>query len=211
MAGINTISIALLLYTENKKTQFGKEKNVGEIKVLNNTMKNKYVELYMDIAERVSKMSYAKRLQVGAVIVKGNQILSLGYNGMPSGWENVCEEKQWLESDAGMWLDAEDIEEEWPFKEYRPDAGREMRYKLKSKPETMHAERNALDKVAASNESTLGATLFVTHSPCLECAKSIYNTGISDVYYKHDYRSNDGIEFLKKTGVKVHKYAEPDL
>jgi dCMP deaminase len=110
-----------------------------------------------------------------------------------------------------MWLDAEDIEEEWPFKEYRPDAGREMRYKLKSKPETMHAERNALDKVAASNESTLGATLFVTHSPCLECAKSIYNTGISDVYYKHDYRSNDGIEFLKKTGVKVHKYAEPDL
>jgi dCMP deaminase len=184
---------------------------VGRVKVLNNTMKPKFVKYYMEIAELTAKLSYAVRLNVGAVIVKGNQILASGFNGMPSGWENVCEEKQWLESDAGMWLDAEDIEEEWPFKEYRPDAGREMRYKLKSKPETMHAERNALDKVAASNESTLGATLFVTHSPCLECAKSIYNTGISDVYYKHDYRSNDGIEFLKKTGVKVHKYAEPDL
>jgi dCMP deaminase len=86
-----------------------------------------------------------------------------------------------------------------------------MRYKLKSKPETMHAERNALDKVAASNESTQGAVIFCTHSPCLECAKSIYNTGITTVYYQHEYRSNDGIEFLKKTGVHVKKYSEPEI
>jgi deoxycytidylate deaminase len=88
-------------------------------------MKPKFVKYYMEIAELTAKLSYAVRLNVGAVIVKGNQILASGFNGMPSGWENVCEEKQWLESDAGMWLDAEDIEEEWPFKEYRPDAGRQ--------------------------------------------------------------------------------------
>jgi len=154
-------------------------------------MKNKYIELYMDIADRVSKMSYAKKLQVGAVIVKGNQILSLGYNGMPSGWENICEYEI-----------PEQID---------PETRTITPTQIVSKPEVLHAERNCLDKVSASNESTQGAVMFTTHSPCLECAKSIYNTGISDVYYKHEYRSNDGIVFLKNTGVKVHKYTEPDL
>lgn len=151
-------------------------------------MKSKYIELYMDIADRVSKMSYAKRLQVGAVIVKGNQILSLGYNGMPSGWENVCEITipEHIDSDT---------------RTVTPEH-------IKSKPEVLHAERNALDKVASSNESTAGATLFTTHAPCLECAKSIYNTGITVVYYKHMYRSTDGIEFLKKTGVTINQYNE---
>jgi len=156
-------------------------------------MKPKFVKYYMEIAELTAKLSYAKRLNVGAVIVKGNQILSTGYNGMPAGWENVCEHKVYCED--GEYKDSN----EWKT------------YKLVSKPEVLHAERNCLDKVAASNESTLGATLFVTHSPCLECAKSIYNTGITDVYYKHDYRSNDGVEFLKKTGVKVHKYSDSEL
>jgi len=157
-------------------------------------MKNKYVELYMDIAERVSKMSYAKRLQVGAVIVKGNQILSLGYNGMPAGWENVCEYKVYCE------------EGDYREQQLPKDSNEWKNFKLVSKPEVMHSERNCLDKVAASNESTQGAIMFCTHSPCLECAKSIYNTGITDLYYKHDYKSNDGINFLKKTGVYVHKY-----
>jgi dCMP deaminase len=170
-------------------------------------MKPKYVELYMDIAERVSKMSYAKRLQVGAIIVKGNQILSLGYNGMPSGWENDCEDKDWMESDASMWLDTEDIEERWPFKEYRPDLDREMRYCLKTKPETLHSEMNALMKVAQSTESSTGAVMFCTHSPCMDCAKAIYQSGIDTVYYKEEYKSSDGINFLKKTGVNVHYYS----
>ena len=173
-------------------------------------MKPKFIKYYMEIAELTAKLSYAKRLNVGAVIVKGNQILSTGYNGMPSGWENVCEVKEW-EADHAMWLDPEDFAEQFPYKEWHEQANREVRYRLKSKPEVLHAERNCLDKVAASNESTLGATLFVTHSPCLECAKSIYNTGITDVYYKHDYRSNDGVEFLKKTGVHVHKYSDSEL
>ena len=140
----------------------------------------------MNIAQLTAQLSYAKRLQVGAVIIKGNQILSSGYNGMPSGWENVCEVKV-----------PEQID---------PDTRTITPEHVKSKPEVLHAERNALDKVAMSNESTLGAVMFTTHAPCLECAKSIYNTGITNVYYKEEYRSNDGINFLKKTGVHVHKY-----
>ena len=140
----------------------------------------------MNIAQLTAQLSYAKRLQVGAVIIKGNQILSSGYNGMPSGWENICEITI-----------PEHIDPE--TRTITPEH-------VKSKPEVMHAERNALDKVAASNESTLGAVMFTTHAPCLECAKSIYNTGITNVYYKEEYRSNDGINFLKKTGVHVHKY-----
>lgn len=154
-------------------------------------MKRKFIDYYMKIAELTSQLSYAKRLQVGAVVVKGNQILSTGFNGMPSGWENVCETitPEYLDRETGIYTPAQ----------------------LVSKPEVLHAERNCLDKIAASNESTRDATLFITHSPCLECAKSIYNTGITDVYYKHDYKSTAGIEFLKKTGVNVHKYTEPDL
>ena len=154
-------------------------------------MKPKFVKLYMDLAERVSEMSYAKRLQVGAIIVKGAQIISLGYNGMPSGWENVCEYEIPEEID--------------------PETRTITPAKLVSKPEVLHAERNCLDKVAASNESTLGATLFVTHSPCLECAKSIYNTGIATVYYKHDYKSPDGIILLKKCNVRVIKFEGEEL
>ena len=153
----------------------------------------------MDIAELTAKLSYAKRLHVGAVIVKGNQVLSSGYNGMPSGWENVCENKVYCE-------DGEYKEQQLP-----KDSNEWKNFKLVSKPEVMHAERNALDKVAASNESTQGAIMFCTHSPCLECAKSIYNTGITEIYYKHDYRSGAGIEFLKKTGVHVKKYSEPEI
>jgi dCMP deaminase len=173
-------------------------------------MKQKFIDYFMSIGDLTAQLSYAKRLQVGAVIVKGNQILASGYNGMPSGWENNCEDKDWLESDAGMWLDAEDIQEQWPFRGYRPDVDREMRYRLKTKPEVLHAEMNALMRLAASTESSLGSTLFTTHSPCINCAKAIYQAGIDTVYYKEEYKSTDGIEFLKKTGVNVRKYNTPD-
>jgi dCMP deaminase len=160
---------------------------------------------YAEIANMTANLSTANKLKVGCVITKDNRILSIGYNGTPSGWENVCEEKQWLESDAGMWLDAEDIEEEWPFKGYRPDVGREMRYKLKSKPEVLHAEANALMKLCRSTESSDGATLYVTHYPCIECAKLIYQSGIKEVYYINDYEASKGSgkEFLFKAGVNV--------
>lgn len=174
-------------------------------------MKPKFIDYYMNIAQLTAKLSYAKRLQVGAVIVKGNQILASGYNGMPSGWENNCEYKDWLESDATMWLDAEEIQEQWPYIEYSEVDDKPIgRYRLKSKPEVMHAEMNALMRLAASTESSIGSTLFITHSPCLECAKAIYQSGIGTVYYKHDYRSVDGVEFLKKTGVNIKKIDDGD-
>lgn len=143
-------------------------------------MKPKFVDYYMKIAEVTSGLSYAKRLQVGAVIVKDNQILATGYNGMPSGWENVCETETYDEDGFNI--------------------------TLKTKPEVLHAEMNSLMKVATSTESSLGATLFCTHSPCLDCAKAIYQAGIKEVFYKNDYRSNDGINFLKLCDVNVQQY-----
>ncbi|XP_069177126.1 comE operon protein 2-like [Procambarus clarkii] len=135
----------------------------------------------MDWATRVAQLSYAKRLQVGAVIVKDDSAVSYGYNGTPSGWDNVCEDV--LEDGS-----------------------------LKTKPEVLHAERNAIDKLAKKgNVGGEGAMLFVTHSPCLECAKSIHGAGITHVYYKHNYRSSDGIEFLEKCGIEVIKVDPDDI
>lgn len=135
-------------------------------------MKSKFVQLYSDIAQRVSELSSARRLQVGAIIVRDDRILSIGYNGMPAGWDNNCESEQ---ADGS----------------------------LKTRPEVLHAESNCLSKVARSTESALGADLFVTHSPCLECAKLIYQSGIHRVYYGTQYRSDDGLRFLKQSGIQV--------
>ena len=139
-------------------------------------MKDKFIKLYLNIASEVAKMSYARRLQVGAVIVKEDRIISMGYNGTPSGWDNNCEDEIY---------DADVI-------------------KLKTKPEVLHAEMNALMKLAKMG-GTGGdhATMFLTHSPCLECAKGIYQAGIEQVYYRQNYRSNEGIEFLKKCRVGI--------
>ena len=140
----------------------------------------------MKIAEVTSTLSYAKRLQVGAVIVKDNQILATGYNGMPSGWENVCETEV-IETYAGF-------------------EGAILNTKLVTKPEVLHAETNAIAKVSQSTESSLGATLFCTHAPCIECAKLIYQSGIKTIYYKHQYRDDSGIKFLQLSGVNVHQH-----
>ena len=140
-------------------------------------MKPKFIDYFMKVAELTATLSYAKRLQVGAVIVKGNQTIGTGYNGMPTDWENTCE----IESEDGS---------------------------LKTKPEVLHAETNAIAKVAQSTESSLGATLFCTHAPCIDCAKLIYQSGIETVYYKETYRSEDGLNFLRKSGINVHRYSD---
>jgi len=139
-------------------------------------MKQKFIDAYMDVAERFSQLSHAKRLQVGAIVVKDDRIISIGYNGMPSGWDNECEEI----------IEVNELEVE-----------------TRSKPEVLHAESNAIAKLASSHESGKNATLLCTHSPCIDCAKLIYQSGIDTVYYKHNYRSTDGIEFLNKSGVKT--------
>ena len=166
---------------------------------------HRYHELYMDIARRVAEMSYARRLHVGAVVVKDGRIISMGWNGMPAGWDNNCENIEWM-GDAGGWLDPEEIKEQWPFEGiYMDKTGEEYtnRYRLRTKPEVLHAESNAIAKLAKSNDSGSGADLFVTHAPCIDCAKLIYQSGISRVWYGENYRDDAGVKFLEKSGVEV--------
>lgn len=161
----------------------------------------------MDWADRTAQLSHAVRLQVGAIIVKDDSVISYGYNGMPAGWDNDCENKEWCS--GGGWLSPEEIEEGWPYEgTYLDMDGNIMqgRYRLKTKPEVLHAESNAISKLARSNNSGMGADLFVTHAPCLDCAKLIFQSGIKSVFYKEEYRDDSGIRFLKQSNIKVIKY-----
>lgn len=137
-------------------------------------MKEKLKRAYMRTAHTFAELSSAQRLHVGAIIVKDDRIISIGYNGMPSGWSNTCE----------------DVLEDGT---------------LKTKPEVLHAESNAIAKLAKSNESGEGATIFVTHSPCLECAKLIFQSGIRQVFYNQEYRNSLGIDFLGKSGIEIQQ------
>ena len=129
----------------------------------------KFDQRYIEMAEIWAQNSYCKRRQVGALLVKDNMIISDGYNGTPSGFENVCEEN-------GV-----------------------------TKPYVLHAEANAISKVAKSGNNSLGATLYVTASPCIECAKLIIQSGIKRVVYKDEYRLTDGVDLLTRAGIEVEK------
>jgi dCMP deaminase len=170
-------------------------------------MKQKFKDLYMAWAARTAQLSHARRLQVGAVIVKDDSVISYGYNGMPAGWDNNCESFEYMNGAAGGWLDPEEICEQWPFVEddIDPDLGYARRYRLKTKPEVLHAESNAIAKLAKSTNSGLGATMFVTHAPCMECAKLIYQSGIGHVLYRDAYRDDSGVKFLVLSGVKIEQ------
>jgi len=141
-------------------------------------MKQKFIDLYMAWAERTAELSHAKRLQVGAVIVKDDSVISYGYNGMPAGWENDCENIVGYDTRGPV---------------------------LKTKPEVLHAESNAIAKLAKSNNSGLDATMFISHAPCMECAKLIHQSGIGHVLYRNSYRDTSGVTFLEKSGVKVEQ------
>ena len=131
---------------------------------------NKFDERYLEMAQVWAKNSYCKRRQVGALLVKDRMIISDGYNGTPSGFENQCE-------------DENDV----------------------TKPYVLHAEANAITKVAKSGNSSDGATLYVTASPCMECSKLIIQAGIRRVVYKDVYRITDGIDLLKSAGVECEQ------
>ena len=139
-------------------------------------MKPKFIYAFMKTAETFAELSSARRLHVGAIVVKDDRIISIGYNGMPSGWDNNCEDDIQHSDDTVT---------------------------LKSKPEVLHAETNAIAKLAKSTESGDGAVLFVTHMPCLDCAKLIFQSGICSVFYRDSYRNTDGVSFLERSGVKV--------
>ena len=130
----------------------------------------KFDKRYLEMASLWAKNSYCKRRQVGALIVKDNMIISDGYNGTPSGFENVCEDE------TGA-----------------------------TKPYVLHAEANAITKVAKSGNSSEGSTLYVTASPCMECSKLIIQSGIKRVVYLDEYRLTDGIDLLKRAGIEVEK------
>lgn len=150
----------------------------------------------MDWAKRLSQLSYARRLQVGAVIVKDDTVISYGYNGMPAGWNNDCENRIY----ANEWtVDAN----EWQYKDNEGKL-----YNLKTKPEVLHAESNAISKLARSHNSGADATIFITHSPCLECAKLIYQSGINRVFYSQNYRDSSGVDFLLRSGIPVEQIGE---
>lgn len=134
-------------------------------------MKAKWIDAYMDVAQRFAELSSAKRLQVGAVVVKDHRITSIGYNGTPTGWDNKCEGEDGL-----------------------------------TKAEVIHAEANAIIKLARDGESGVGATLFCTHAPCIHCAKLIYGAGIGKVFYRDVYRDTLGVDFLEKCGIDVERY-----
>ena len=160
-------------------------------------------------ADRTAKLSHAKRLQVGAVIVKDDSVISYGYNGTPAGWDNNCEHIEYMNSDAGGYLSPEEIYADWPFVEddLDPDLGYARRYRLKTKPEVLHAESNAIAKLARSTQSGRDASVFITHAPCLDCAKLIYQSGISNVYYRNSYRDTAGIDFLAKGGISIEQHS----
>jgi dCMP deaminase len=151
-------------------------------------MKQKYIDMYMDWADRTAQLSHARRLQVGAVIVKDDSVISYGYNGMPAGWDNNCEDET-VELYSGY-------------------EGAIHRTVLKTKPEVLHAESNAIAKLAKSTSSGNGANIFITHAPCINCAKLIYQSGINTVYYRSSYRDTSGIEFLEKSGVTVIQHQQ---
>ena len=136
-------------------------------------MKQKLINDYIKTAHAFAECSTAQRLKVGAIIVKDDRIISIGYNGTPSGWSNECEHI---------------VEGE-----------------LVTKPEVMHAESNAITKLARSAESGQGSTMFCTHAPCVEFAKLILQSGIAEVHFETEYRTNEGLRLLKKAGVKIHK------
>ena len=161
-------------------------------------MKLKFIKLYMDWARRVSELSHARRLHVGAVIVKDDTVISYGYNGMPAGWDNNCENAEYVGSD-------EQIPSPDEMKQMGFTGTDQGWYRLKTKPEVIHAESNAIAKLAKSTNSGLNADLFVTHGPCLECAKLIFQSGIRRVFYAEDYRDDSGIQFLYKSGIEINK------
>ena len=141
-------------------------------------MKQKFINAYMDVAHRFAQLSSAKRLQVGAIIVKDDRIISIGYNGMPAGWTNECE-KTIQHSDDTV--------------------------SLVTKDEVIHAEANAIAKLAKGTESGNNSTMFLTHAPCIHCAKQIYTAGIKKVYFGQQYRDDSGINFLKQCNVEVEQ------
>jgi len=164
-------------------------------------MKEKFVKFFMRVAEETATLSYATRLKVGAVIVKDKNIISFGYNGTPEGMDNSCESIDFIADNTELVYD-EMVSQGYTFGAYKDTAGW---VKSKTKPEVIHAEANAITKLARQGGSGEGSTLFLTHAPCIECSKMIIQAGIKTVYWKIPYRESSGLDLLHKAGVTIFK------
>ena len=149
-------------------------------------LNSKHIHAHMKSAFNYADCSTAEKLKVGCVLVKDDRIISIGYNGMPAGWSNTCETLSF-------------------FNEFGKQLPTQV---LVTKPEVLHAEENAITKLARSTESGEGATAFITHAPCLSCAKLLYSSGIVEVYYVHEYRDTAGIYFLNQCKIGVNQFAD---
>lgn len=159
-------------------------------------IKERYKKVYYNIAQEISSLSYANRLKVGAIIVKENRIISIGFNGTPPGWDNNCENILAAYDERDTYFE----KEEWTFNKETKQYTR-----LKTKPEVIHAEMNAIHKLASSHESGNNASMFCTHTPCMDCAKGVVMSGIKNFYFIDKYRSDDGLSFLLKNGINVEQ------
>lgn len=157
----------------------------------------KYRKTFMEMCHSIAKQSYAVRLQVGALLVKDNRVVSMSYNGTPQGCDNSCEHRKYLSRDAGGWLDPGEIEMRFPYVDENGN-----RYSLITKDEVIHAEQNAIIQMAKSTESIDGCVMFCTHAPCLQCAKMILQSGIKEVLYSTEYRSTEGLDYLISNSVQ---------
>lgn len=160
----------------------------------------KHVDFYMKIALETARLSRAYIAQVGCIAVKENRIISIGYNGTPNGWSNACEIclPPSGSSEAPFELTQE-------IHEYVPSY-LEQGWKIETKPEVLHAEANCLMKIACSHETSQGATLFTTRSPCISCAKMIYQAGVGSVYFHSPHSNRAGVDFLERCNVPVVDY-----
>ncbi len=172
-------------------------------------MKQRHLEMYMRVAEAVADTSSAVRLKVGAVAVKNNMIIGTGYNGLPSGVDGDCEYKTYLEDELYWLFDGSQEVKDTTIQQLKQhqypyeDTDNKGHYKLTTKDTVRHAEANLLLNLAKSTESSDGAVLFCTHACCKFCAMDIVDSGIKKVYYRHNYRSDDGLKYLIANNVDV--------
>ena len=154
-------------------------------------MPKKIDNAHMKAAEAYAELSHARRLKVGAIVTKNDRVISIGYNGTPAGWDNNCE-----------------LEVRNEFEYYVDNGGEKYNgatIDLLTKDEVIHAEANAIGKLARSSESGEDATMYITHAPCLECSKLIHVAGINKVFYRNQYRNTNGIEFLNQCKIEVEQ------
>ena len=161
-------------------------------------MKEKHLQMYMRIAEAVAETSSAVRLKVGAVAVKNNMVIGTGYNGLPSGVSGSCEVKYY--QDFLQDISPRKLEDsEFPYSD------EEGKFKLVTRQETRHGEKNLLLNLAKSTESSNGAVIFCTHACCKYCAMDIVDSGVEKFYYRHEYRDSSGVDYLLASGIEVER------